>query len=136
MYNFFMNCYHLKDWLKMNDKIKFSDVENLFDENNGNFYMKICADLCNGIKHMVADRRSRLDENMKIERGSLITVPLTANIIANSENIKNPEKIKPVGVRSELVCWVSVNNKTYNVFDIATQCMDKWDKYLKDKNAI
>ena len=52
--HFFMDAYHLKDWIK-NDKTltatgQNAGVEDLFGK-KGTDVMKICADLANGIKH-------------------------------------------------------------------------------------
>ncbi len=50
LYTFFLNCYHLKDWLK-NDAsfhINASAVEDYINNNND---LKLCADICNSHKH-------------------------------------------------------------------------------------
>jgi len=49
IYAFFINCFHLKDWLIHSKAIEQKKV-NDFIENNKE--MMICRDLCNGCKHL------------------------------------------------------------------------------------
>ena len=50
VYAFFQNCYHLKDWIKNDDKIKTrKNVERFIEENK---CLSICSDICNGSKHL------------------------------------------------------------------------------------
>jgi hypothetical protein len=51
VYAFFLNCYHLKDWIKndANAGAAANDVERFVDTNDD---LKLCADICNGLKHL------------------------------------------------------------------------------------
>jgi len=50
VYAFFQNCYHLKDWIKNDPSCSaWSDVEKFINSNKD---LQICADLCNGLKHL------------------------------------------------------------------------------------
>ena len=51
MLAFFMNCYHLKDWIK-NDISDTSLNAAVEDYINQNACLKLCADICNGAKHL------------------------------------------------------------------------------------
>ena len=51
---FFMNCYHLKDWIKNDDSSNLKpaakkEAEGFVKQNES---LAICADLCNGLKHL------------------------------------------------------------------------------------
>ena len=52
IFSFFINCYHLKDWL-INDpsytKRKKSEIEKYITKTES---LSICADICNGLKHL------------------------------------------------------------------------------------
>jgi hypothetical protein len=51
VFAFFLNCYHLKDWIK-NDEgagVVLSDVESFINSNNP---LRLCADICNSHKHL------------------------------------------------------------------------------------
>ena len=115
VHTFFINCYHLKDWIKKSDKKKYFDVETLFNKKSGKLCMQICADFCNGSKHMEAERRPRIDKNTKITNKD-IKICLG--------------KIPPTIV---LNYRIGVAGKFYNAFDIATDCVNEWKKYLRSK---
>lgn len=56
--HFFQDAYHLEDWIK-NESISTDDVEEFINETGP---IRICADLCNGTKHLVL-KRSRTGDN-------------------------------------------------------------------------
>ena len=55
MLAFFMNCYHLKDWIKndISDDSLNTVVEDYINQND---CLKLCADICNGAKHLDVTR--------------------------------------------------------------------------------
>lgn len=53
IYTFFMNCYHLKDWLKRDLKFRaHNEVEDYVKLNEA---LLVCADICNAHKHFHLD---------------------------------------------------------------------------------
>jgi len=54
MLAFFMNCYHLRDWLESSGAAASDDLQKLFD-NDVN--LSLCRDICNGSKHFRIDRQ-------------------------------------------------------------------------------
>ena len=46
-----MNCHHLKDWIK-NDSAAASVANNVENYINNNPDLSLCADICNGVKHL------------------------------------------------------------------------------------
>jgi hypothetical protein len=48
---FFLNCYHLKDWIKNDQSVPHlkDRVEPYINES---WALSLCADLCNGLKHL------------------------------------------------------------------------------------
>jgi hypothetical protein len=68
-YMFFQNCYHLKDWLK-NDPT-FGNVkktkQEIEDYVTNTPCLALCADICNGTKHLVLDRSPRSGDIPKHE---------------------------------------------------------------------
>ena len=114
IYAFFINCYHLKDWVK-NDNTNTIDVGDIesFINNSRN----ICADLCNGLKHLELTR-FRVDRDTKFGKKNyqvgLGTQPTT------------------IAVKIEIIA----DNNNYDAFDLASDCIKDWEKYLKLKNLI
>lgn len=51
LYTFFLNCYHLKDWLKNDSAFQINGgiVEGYINQNED---LQICADICNAHKHL------------------------------------------------------------------------------------
>src|SRR5260370_12690727 len=52
VYAFFMNCYHLRDWIIQSEFRDRADVDAFID---GNLALSLCRDICNGMKHFRID---------------------------------------------------------------------------------
>ncbi len=112
VYAFFINCYHLKDWIKndetLDDKIK-GKVENFIHKDDD---LKLCKDICHGLKHL-----------------KLIN-PVTG---------KKPEfkgrkfELELGGEESIIVVKYNIITSTGNkdAFLLATNCMKKWEEFIK-----
>jgi len=113
--NFFNQCYHLKDWIKKDPSISFS--ENIEDFINKSESLSLCADYCNSFKHGGLDRTPR--SGKEIEKvNTHINLDLTpTGFIASS--------------RSE----ITISGKKYDAFLLATNCIKEWDNFLK-RNKI
>lgn len=124
MLAFFMNCHHLKDWIKRDfelekshhDYIEYKKVRDEIEKFiNDNECLTLCADLCNGAKHCT------LGENEP--RFSEPTAVLTEVYIDENDPDKYVKK-----------AWIiiSASGKEYDAFDLATQCVKKWKEFLDD----
>ncbi len=106
VFAFFMNCYHLKDWIKNDPSLtsKNLDVESFVSNNND---LSLCADICNSIKHLkLNSKRSNRNHNFgsrkfKFNLGNYFISPK-----------------------------YSVGNQ--DAFDLATKCVEAWKKYIKN----
>jgi len=118
IYAFFMHCYHLKDWVKNDNSVKTpmpnigSDVERFIHESE---VLSLCADLCNSLKHLELNR-SHSSEPPRIfgrrQYHHLLSVASRSSI--------------------RLEWLVEQNNKPpINAFELATECLAEWDKFLK-----
>ncbi len=65
-YSFFVWCLQLKDWLRNDPSVPAATWKAAEDLVNTNDSLKVCADLANGIKHLRADRRPRVDADSKL----------------------------------------------------------------------
>lgn len=63
IFAFFQNCYILKDWLKHDEIMSYTEYKKFSDENK---CMEICGYICNGTKHGQLD--GNLDNNPSIFR--------------------------------------------------------------------
>jgi hypothetical protein len=117
VYAFFMNCYHLKEWIK-NDPAHSplgASVETFISNNPD---MALCADICNGIKHLTRNRNPRTAENPKFGN----------------------RKFK-VGVGTETTTiaveyTINTTSGPVNAFDLATRCLRAWDDYITNDSSL
>lgn len=110
LFTFFLNCYHLKDWLKndSNFQVNGSTVENFI---NGNDDLKICADICNGHKHFSLNN-PRSTESPTVG-GQNISLKLGAG---------EPEiSIKFI---------IDTNSGPRDGFELATNCLKLWEDFI------
>jgi len=114
---FFMNSYHLKDWIK-ND-ISDTNLNQIVEKYiNDNDCLKLCADICNGAKHLdLTHSRFGGDTSMRTE----IHLDLSQ---------ENPPVIRKWYIKSH-------TGQEFDAFDIATQCVKKWvDFFNQHENKI
>jgi hypothetical protein len=110
---FFQNCYHLKDWL-WNDPASrphMGDIEQFID-NSPN--MCLCADLCNGSKHLRL--KSLRHTNVGRRQFSLGLGGGPPIISAKYE--------------------VESDGKKFDAFTLATDCIKDWETYLGSKGLL
>jgi len=116
VYSFFMNCYHLKDWIR-NDPTVASVANKVEEYINNNLDLKLCADLCNSLKHLC------LNENIHPPRSR--EDPRFGKKSALYDIAKNSIKF------NYTIDTLSGNR---DAFDIATKCIEAWDKFYFDNN--
>ncbi len=111
VYGFFMNCYHLKDWIRndptasaLSTKVE-SFITNVPE-------MALCADICNGLKHLV----------LKSPR--------------SSENPQFGKRHFKVGVgtqRTTIAVEYTIDTASgpIDAFELATKCLKAWEDFLQ-----
>jgi len=70
IYAFFINCYHLKDWIKNDDAVSIEGKEKLEKFIKGSDYMNICEKVCNGIKHLNRDKLNGIGRDFSLGLGT------------------------------------------------------------------
>lgn len=114
VYSFFQNCYHLKDWIK-NDPYcaRWENVESFINSNKD---LQVCADLCNGLKHLSLTRpRSAENPQFAGRRMAL--------------NIKDGSVAK-VEATISISYEVSTTSGNADAFDLASRCVTAWDQFI------
>jgi hypothetical protein len=115
IYAFFLNCFHLKDWLQ-NDPASASAASDVERFVNGSVALSICADLANGSKHLVLDRP-------RVGTGAKFGARLF--------------KLNLGGVpRISAEYAVEANGKKYDAFKLAKECIAEWTGYLQSKGLL
>jgi len=108
--DFFNNCYHLKDWLKKDPLLHLqTSVEDFISNSTP---LSLAADFCNAHKHGGLDRGGR--SGKEIERiNTHVRMDLTPRGFVASSSLE-----------------ITISGQKYDAFDLATQCLAEWEKYL------
>lgn len=112
IYAFFLNCYHLKDWIKNDNTVKESAREKIEEFINENECLKICADICNSIKHLEL-KKHRGPENMEMASTLWISVGSDSSYIYVEAKI-------------------NVNDNEWDAFELASKCIQKWQGFINN----
>ena len=112
-YAFFVCCFHLKDWLK-GDKTLDSGVGDRAETLISKPSMRICADIANGSKHLVLNRRVRFAADTHLE-----AVPASFQDDAFQADAFQVGAVVIVAV-----------GQTWGALRVADQCVQYWDKFL------
>ena len=110
IFSFFLNCYHLKDWIK-NDPTsgRLSDlVEEYVNKSEA---LSICADLCNGLKHLERDPK-RVRKNAKFG-------PQTHRISLGSDS-----------ALIALSYTIETDSGSFDALEIAAKCLVEWENFF------
>jgi hypothetical protein len=111
IYAFFMNCYHLKDWIKKDPTASSLSAE-VEDFITNVPEMALCADICNGIKHLVL-LKPRSSENPQFEK-RLFRVGVGT---------------QPTAIAVEYT--IEMESGAIDAFELATRCLKAWEGFLK-----
>jgi hypothetical protein len=118
LFGFFEVSYHLKDYIKESpDYSKYSNVEEFISANR---YLRICADICNRLKHSKLTKPPRSASPIGPFK---IKTEITVGPTPEDATVK----IREARIDTELgeVCC----------FDLAARCITEWQSYFK-KNEI
>jgi hypothetical protein len=111
---FFNQCYHFKDWIKKDPSIKVG--QNVEEFINSSLAMQLAADYCNSLKHAGLDRVSRSGKT--IERvNTHMKIDLTSRGFVASSRLE-----------------LTISGQSYDAFKLATECVEAWEKYLRENN--
>jgi len=111
VYAFFMNCYHLKDWIK-NDPTRPSLAAKVESFITASRDMSMCADICNGNKHLVLSR-PRYHESLQFgKRHFEVGVGTQPTTIAVKYTIETA-------------------SGALDAYELATRCLSAWEDFLK-----
>ena len=115
VYAFFLNCYHLKDWILHDDTIKPPDKSKVEPFIKQDEYMSVCHDICIGIKHLEQQRKPWSGQVPRWE-GREFSLSLEGG----------PKPIIKVKFSIE------TKTGTIDAFELASECVRKWGEFIKD----
>jgi hypothetical protein len=113
LFSFFEVCYHLKDWVKHSPS--YASLSNVEDYISQSPALRICADVCNKLKHRKLDRKLRSG----LEPGVfMITSTMTVGPIGTT-SIVSIDEARIETERGDECC-----------FELAQECMEAWKTYF------
>jgi hypothetical protein len=113
VYAFFTNCFHLRDWMIHDSDLEIENKEKklkLFID--GSEHMRICHDLCVGLKHLIITK-PKVDSGTKVVKRRY-----ELSLGENSPIFKAKY-------------FVTSNERFYDTFLIATECIKEWKNFIK-----
>jgi hypothetical protein len=113
-YAFFTCCFHLKDWLKGDAALNPKIGEAAESHVNRDPWLRLCADVANGAKHLVVSRTSRVDPNARLKTGVVFVAPPIAT-----------EK----GERLDAV-MLHADGKLHIAIMVAGSCLREWNNFF------
>jgi hypothetical protein len=111
IYAFFLNCYHLKDWIRNDGMVDTVVQQSVEPHMNSSRPLKLCADICNSLKHL------RLDSSRSGESPAFGKKQFGLALGPASTTIK-------------LKYEVNTTTGPVDAFQLATECVDAWDAFL------
>lgn len=137
VYDFFFNCYHLREWIKEDDKVDQSTKDGLptFEKRDSPVQFQMCRDLCNKSKHVVLKHKPN-DPNIKI-------VPYGGSIFkASTIEIEEAQKRKEtLHLKEEDGIFmgnylVSFKGSQYDLKGVVQGCMHVWKEFFVKNNLL
>lgn len=137
VYDFFFNCYHLREWIQEDDKVDQSIKDSLptFEKHDSPVQFQMCRDLCNKSKHTVLKHKPN-DPNTKI-------IPYGGAIFkASTKDIEEAQKRKEtLHLKEEDGIFmgnylVSFKGNQYDLKGVVQACMHVWKKFFEDNDML
>lgn len=113
VYAFFLNCYHLKDWIKNDENVEITEKEKKVEEFITNTEeLSLCADICNSIKHLnLTVPRSGQDPKFGQRKFNL--------------RVGSP----PTTISAKYT--IDTSSGPVDAFELATKCLQAWEKFIQ-----
>lgn len=116
---FFQNCHHLKDWLKNDSSYTAHTGQEVEKYVSDTLSLSICADICNGSKHLSLNRRPRSGDEPKMGR-KVISVDVTDSLCGEDVPTMIKMQIEVEHAGSKL-----------DAFQLATDALQSWESFLR-----
>ena len=137
--SFFVECYHLKDWLKKDARVRHPrDVEDFINKSSA---LSLAADLCNSLKHAGLGKRPRSGAHLnRINMAYSIDVPITAT--GEIKFARQPSDGDTVTISRTRVTGspiakakmvMTIGTAQHNAPELAALCIKEWNAFLKSQ---
>jgi hypothetical protein len=116
VYAFFMNCYHLRDWI-IKSGFREQTAVDAFVE--GDLALRLCRDICNGLKHFRIHAKGASAPNWSTATVFPSTMVRAVPVPAAGREPIPDER------------WeITTGADNIDMFDLADRCLAAWDGFL------
>jgi hypothetical protein len=122
---FFVESYHLKDWLRNDPAVPIGDQE-IEAAVNKSISLRLCGDLANGAKHLVLSSDPRRPP--KVAADTMIGARNYAAMVG--------EPGGPLAGTMLVRYTIVAGGQSWNAFDVATEAVRDWERFLKSKGLL
>jgi hypothetical protein len=119
-YAFFSTCFHLKDWLKQDNSLPESVRADVETHVNATFWLKLCADLANGSKHLELSR-PRVDPKARV---------------GTQGPAFQPGAFPANAFQTKPIVTVNADGKAWAALTVANNCVAAWEGFLQDTGLL
>lgn len=125
IYAFFMNCFHLKDWLVGSGATSKASVDVFID---GSEPMRWCRDICHGMKHFKLEPQRRTTTHAVWSTASAsFSVTHVITFDATGESVAHQPREPVPGEH-----WYFTSGNLFkDMFDLADECMAAWRRFIQ-----
>lgn len=124
--HFFQDAYHLKDWIKHDTATTVSGVEGAV---TASAMLSLCADICNGIKHLGLDDSNPRRQPRTGDRDTSLTQQHVA--VRPDAASSNDGPLPP------LHQWtITSDGRTFEATRVADLAVEDWQVWLRTKKLL
>lgn len=118
--HFFQDAYHLKDWIKNDASVSTDDVEEFINVTEP---LRVCADLCNGTKHLVLKRSRTGDGSTGLTTQSVTVRPAAVGSGRSADPALHSWTVESLG-------------QSYEAVDLGDSVLSEWRVWLGNQGLV
>lgn len=141
IYDFFLICYHLREWVKKDTKVGQTIKDKLptFEKEDSPVHLKMCRDLCNRSKHATLETKEHYkpnDANTKIVTygGAIFSVPKKE--LKEARNKKETIHLKDEDGIFLGNFYVTFKGRNYDLKGVVQACMHEWKVFFEENDLL
>lgn len=141
IYDFFLICYHIKEWVKKDTKVDQRIKEKLptFDKEDSPVHLQMCRDLCNKSKHFslkTEGHHKPNDINTKIVSYGGAIFSVSGKELEEAQNKKETIHLKDEDGIFLGNFYVSFKGKNYDLKGVVQACMHEWKVFFENNELL
>lgn len=141
VYNFFLICYHLREWIKRDGKVSQGVKDKLptFNKDNSPVQFLMCRDLANKSKHATLEETTAHkpnDMNTRIDSSGGAIFRVSKKELEEAQKRKETIHLKPEDSIFIGGFTVFFKGDRYEVKGVVQACMYTWKKFFEENDLL